>query len=277
MELLTSADVWIAFATLLVLEIVLGVDNVVFISILAGRLPACQQSRTRIVGLTLALITRILLLLSLSWVIGLTAPLFSVGGHQVSGRDLILLAGGAFLVVKSTHEMHRRVEGAESHEEGRGASSFASVLVQIVVLDVVFSLDSVITAVGMVDQLAVMIAAVLVAIALMMALARTISEFVNRHPTVKMLALAFLLLIGGSLIADGLHYHIPKGYIYGPIAFSVFVEAMNLWAGARTARRRARAAGVDTSAEAFLEAEIASAAGAGAPGPQGGQWAAVTY
>jgi predicted tellurium resistance membrane protein TerC len=176
MELLTSADVWIAFATLLVLEIVLGVDNVVFISILAGRLPARQQSRARIVGLTLALITRILLLLSLSWVIGLTAPLFSVGGHQVSGRDLILLAGGAFLVVKSTHEMHRRVEGAESHEEGRGASSFASVLVQIVVLDVVFSSDSVITAVGMVDQLAVMIAAVLVAIALMMALARTISE-----------------------------------------------------------------------------------------------------
>jgi predicted tellurium resistance membrane protein TerC len=244
MELLTSADVWIAFATLLVLEIVLGVDNVVFISILAGRLPARQQSRARIVGLTLALITRILLLLSLSWVIGLTAPLFSVGGHQVSGRDLILLAGGAFLVVKSTHEMHRRVEGAESHEEGRGASSFASVLV---------------------------------AIALMMALARTISEFVNRHPTVRMLALAFLLLIGGSLIADGLHYHIPKGYIYGPIAFSVFVEAMNLWAGARTARRRARAAGVDTSAEAFLEAEIASGAGAGATGPQGGQWAAVTY
>jgi predicted tellurium resistance membrane protein TerC len=238
MEWLTSADIWIAFGTLLLLEIVLGIDNVVFISILSGRLPARQRPRARFVGLSLALITRVLLLLSLSWLVGLTAPLVTLAGYQLSGRDLILLAGGVFLVVKSTLEIHRRIDGVtEQHERGP-ATSFAGVLAQIVVLDVVFSLDSVITAVGMVDQVAVMIAAVMVAIGLMMVLARPIGDFVERHPTVKMLALAFLLIIGVSLIADGLGYHIPKGYVYGPIAFSVFVEALNLWAAGRRSAKR---------------------------------------
>ncbi len=250
MELLTSADIWIAFATLLLLEIVLGIDNIVFISILSGRLPTAQQPRARLIGLSLALITRVLLLLGLSWVIGLTAPLFTLAGHQISGRDLILVVGGLFLVVKATYEIHHRVEG---HDEdtargGRPAAAFGSVIAQIVALDVVFSLDSVITAVGMVDQVWVMIAAVVIAIALMMVLAGSISEFINRHPTVKMLALSFLLLIGGSLIADGFGFHIPKGYVYGPIAFSVFVEGLNLWARARQARR-ARPASQVTSGE----------------------------
>jgi len=236
METLLSADVWIAFATLLLLEIVLGVDNIIFISILAGRLPAHQQARARVIGLGLALITRILLLFSLSWVIGLTVPLFGVLGHEISGRDLILIAGGLFLLVKATREIHARVEGEDEHHSGRAAASFAGVLVQIMLLDVVFSLDSVITAVGMVDELWIMVAAVLVAVGIMMALAGSISAFVNQHPTVKMLALAFLVLIGGSLIADGLDFHIPKGYVYGPIAFSVFVEGLNLLA----ARRRRR-------------------------------------
>jgi len=231
MEWLTSADVWVAFTTLLLLEIVLGIDNIVFISILAGRLPHHQQHRARTIGLALALITRVLLLLSLSWVVGLTAPLFAVGGHEISGRDLILIVGGLFLLVKSTYEIHHRLEGDDDlPRAGRAAASFAGVLVQIVVLDMVFSLDSVITAVGMVDRLSVMIAAVMIAIGIMMVLARTIGEFIDRHPTVKMLALAFLLLIGGSLIADGFDVHIPKGYVYGPIAFSIFVESLNLLA-----------------------------------------------
>lgn len=243
MDLLTSADIWIAFATLLLLEIVLGIDNIVFISILSGRLPARQQPRARIIGLSLALITRVLLLVGLSWVIGLTASLFTVAGRHISGRDLILIVGGLFLVVKATYEIHHRVEGHDDGAggDGRPAAGFASVIAQIVALDVVFSLDSVITAVGMVDQVWVMIAAVMIAIALMMVLAGAISEFINRHPTVKMLALSFLLLIGGSLIADGFDFHIPKGYVYGPIAFSIFVEGLNLWAGARQARRARQA------------------------------------
>jgi predicted tellurium resistance membrane protein TerC len=237
MDWLTSPDIWLAFGTLLLLEIVLGVDNIVFISILAGRLPEHQRGRARITGLALALITRILLLLSLSWVIGLTQPLFAVAGHEISGRDIILIAGGLFLLVKSTIEIHARLEGhAESHGSGGRAASLRGVLIQIMLLDVVFSLDSIITAVGMVDQLSVMIAAVLAAVAIMMVLARPISEFVERHPTIKMLALAFLLLIGGSLIADGFDFHIPKGYIYGPIAFSLFVEGLNLWAASRQRR-----------------------------------------
>jgi predicted tellurium resistance membrane protein TerC len=236
MEWLTSADIWISLITLLLLEIVLGIDNVVFISILAGRLPEHQRPRARIIGLSLALITRVLLLFSLSWVIGLTAPWFTVGGHEISGRDVILIAGGLFLLAKSTYEIHHRIEGEGEQGAGRGAASFAGVLVQIVLLDIVFSLDSVITAVGMVDQLWVMIVAVMVAIGLMMFLAGAISAFVDRHPTVKMLALSFLLLIGGSLIADGLDYHVPKGYVYGPIAFSILVESLNLAA----ARRRQR-------------------------------------
>uniref|UniRef100_UPI0031E369CE TerC family protein n=1 Tax=Saccharothrix mutabilis TaxID=33921 RepID=UPI0031E369CE len=233
-EWMLSPELWIAFATLLLLEVVLGIDNIVFISILAGRLPAERQRRARLVGLSLALITRLLLLASLSWVIGLTAPLFAVFGQEISGRDLILLLGGLFLLVKATYEIHEQLEGAE-HAATRKAASFASVIAQILVLDVVFSLDSVITAVGMVDELGVMVAAVVVAMVVMLVSAGRISDFVNRHPTVKMLALSFLLLIGGSLIAEGFDQHIPKGYVYGPIAFSIFVEFLNLRVRAKRA------------------------------------------
>ncbi len=222
-----SPELWIAFGTLLLLEIVLGIDNVIFISILAGRLPEHEQKRARVIGLALALVTRLLLLASLSWVIGLTAPLFTAFGEEISGRDLILLLGGLFLLGKATYEIHEQLEGAE-HRTDRKVASFASVVAQILVLDVVFSLDSVITAVGMVDELGVMVAAVLVAMVIMLLSAGPISEFVNRHPTVKMLALSFLLLIGGSLVAEGFDHHIPKGYVYGPIAFSIFVEFLNL-------------------------------------------------
>jgi len=229
MELLTDPQSWIAFATLLALEIVLGVDNVVFISILAGKLPAGEQKRARTMGLALALITRILLLLSLSWIIRLTAPLFTVLGQEISGRDLILIVGGLFLIGKSTHEMHARLEGEEGEDgEKRARVSFAGVIVQILLLDIVFSLDSVITAVGMVDELAIMVAAVIVALIVMLAAAGKISRFVEGHPTVKMLALAFLLLIGTTLIAEGFGQHIPKGYIYSSMAFSLFVEVLNL-------------------------------------------------
>jgi predicted tellurium resistance membrane protein TerC len=228
MELLSNPQVWIAFGTLLLLEIVLGVDNVVFISILAGKLPAADRKRARTIGLSLALITRILLLLSLAWIVKLTAPLFAVLGHPISGRDLILLLGGLFLIGKSTHEMHGHLEGESGHASGGRPPGFASVIAQILVLDVVFSLDSVITAVGMVDQIEVMIAAVVVALIVMLGFAGTISGFVERHPTLKMLALAFLLLIGTTLIAEGLGQHISKGYIYSAMAFSLFVEGLNL-------------------------------------------------
>ncbi|GLW91098.1 TerC family protein [Actinokineospora globicatena] len=234
MDWMLSPELWIAFGTLLLLEVVLGIDNIVFISILAGRLPPEQQQRARIVGLSLALITRLLLLASLSWVIGLTAPLFTALGQEISGRDLILLLGGLFLLGKATFEIHEQLEGTE-HATTRKAVSFGSVIAQILVLDVVFSLDSVITAVGMVDELGIMVAAVVVAMVIMLVSAKAISEFVNRHPTVKMLALSFLLLIGGSLIAEGFDQHIPKGYVYGPIAFSVFVEFLNLRAKAKRA------------------------------------------
>ncbi|GIJ43759.1 membrane protein [Virgisporangium aliadipatigenens] len=238
MELLASPEVWVAFATLLLLEVVLGIDNVVFISILAGRLPHAQQARARTIGLSLALITRLLLLASLSWVIGLTAPLFTVIGQEISGRDLILFLGGLFLVGKATFEIHEHLEGAEHGTAGK-ATSFAAVIAQILVLDVVFSLDSVITAVGMVDELSIMVAAVIVAMIIMLVSAGTVSRFVNQHPTVKMLALSFLLLIGGSLIAESLDQHIPKGYVYGPIAFSIFVELLNLKVRSRQQRRDA--------------------------------------
>ena len=228
MEWLTDPQTWIAFLTLTALEIVLGIDNIVFISILADKLPADQQKRARTIGLALALGTRILLLLSLSWVIGLTQPLFSLFGHDMSGRDLVLLLGGLFLIGKSTHEIHGSLEGAEEHRMARAAASFASILIQIALLDIVFSLDSVITAVGMVDQIGVMIAAVVIAIAFMMFAAGAVSGFVKRHPTVKMLALSFLLLIGVMLLAEGFGRHIPKGYIYFAMAFSVFVEMLNL-------------------------------------------------
>ncbi|MGA3564617.1 TerC family protein [Melissospora conviva] len=237
MELLASPELWIAFATLLLLEVVLGIDNVVFISILAGRLPAHQQARARTIGLSLALVTRLILLASLSWVIGLTAPLFTVLGQEISGRDLILLLGGLFLLGKATYEIHEHLEGEEHAKSGK-VVSFGAVIAQILVLDVVFSLDSVITAVGMVDELLVMVAAVIVAMVIMLVSAGAISAFVNKHPTVKMLALSFLVLIGASLIAEGFDQHIPKGYVYGPIAFSVLVEFLNLRARRNRGERK---------------------------------------
>ena len=228
MEWLADPQSWIAFLTLLGLEIVLGVDNVVFISILAGKLPVSQQSKARYVGLGLAMFMRVGLLFSLSWVIRLTAPLFSVLGHEISGRDLILIIGGLFLVAKATHEIHQKLEGEEGHSSARVAPSFNSVIIQVLLLDLVFSLDSVITAVGMVDDISIMISAVVIAVVFMMFFAASISNFVERHPTFKMLALSFLLLIGFTLIAEGWGAHIPKGYVYVAMAFSVFVEILNL-------------------------------------------------
>lgn len=228
MEVLFDPQLWIAFFTLAVLELVLGIDNIIFISILSDKLPEESRPKARLIGLSLALVMRILLLLSLTWVMGLTEPLFTVFGWPVSGRDLILIGGGLFLIGKSTHEIHGALEGEEGHTAGKVYSSFASVIVQISLLDIVFSLDSVITAIGMVDNIWVMIAAVIVAIVAMMLFANPISNFVGRHPTIKMLALAFLLLIGFTLVTEGLHQHIPKGYIYFAMAFSVFVEFLNM-------------------------------------------------
>ena len=224
----STAEGWVAFATLTVLEIVLGIDNIVFISILAGKLRAEERERARKVGLSLAMFIRIALLLSITWVMGLTEPIFTVVGTNISGRDLILLIGGLFLIAKSTHEIHDKLEGTEGAASKKVAASFAAVIVQILLLDIVFSLDSVITAVGMAEQVSIMILAVVVAVGVMLVSARPISEFVERHPTVKMLALAFLILIGVSLIGEGLDQHIPKGYIYFAMAFSVFVEMINL-------------------------------------------------
>jgi predicted tellurium resistance membrane protein TerC len=224
----TSIEGWIALLTLTVLEVVLGIDNIIFISILAGKLPQADRARARRVGLSLAMIIRILLLLSITWVMSLTAPLFSVFEQDVSGRDLILILGGLFLLGKSTLEIHEKLEGVEGHGSARVAASFVSVIVQILLLDIVFSLDSVITAVGMADDVAVMILAVIIAVGVMLFSAGAISDFVDRHPTVKILALSFLLLIGVSLIAEGFDQHIPKGYIYFAMAFSVFVEMINL-------------------------------------------------
>ena len=234
MDWLTDPQVWIAFLTLTILEVVLGIDNIVFISILVDKLPARQQPGAYRLGLGLAMIMRILLLFSLSWMMGLTEPLFTlplVG--EMSGRDLVLVVGGLFLLAKSTHEIHGRLEGAEGERSGRAAASYGAVLAQIMALDIVFSLDSVITAVGMTQQVGVMIAAVVVAVLVMMAFARPIGDFVGRRPTVKMLALAFLLAIGVMLIADGFGHHVPKGYIYFAMAFSLFVEMLNLRAGHR--------------------------------------------
>ena len=230
MDALLSVEGAISLATLTLtaLEIVLGVDNVVFISILAGKLPPEKRARARQVGLGLAMFMRIALLLAISWVIGLTAPLFNVLNQEISGRDLILLVGGLFLLAKSTHEMHGQLEGEEGHSSSRVAASFGAVIVQILLLDIVFSLDSVITAVGMADDIGVMIAAVVIAVGFMMFFAGRISSFVEKHPTVKMLALSFLLLIGMSLIAESFDLHIPKGYIYFAMAFSLFVEVINM-------------------------------------------------
>ncbi|MEY5068309.1 MAG: hypothetical protein RLZ47_171 [Bacteroidota bacterium] len=240
MEFLSNPEIWISLITLTVLEIVLGIDNIIFISILAGKLPENQQRKARQVGLALAMITRVLLLLSLSWIMTLTATLFNMGDWlgltegewfqklAISGRDLILLIGGLFLIYKSTSEIHEKLEGAEHAQGSKKKLSFSATIFQILLLDIVFSLDSVITAVGMADHVEVMIAAVIIAVLVMMVSAGAISNFVNRHPTVKMLALSFLLLIGVSLLAEAFEQHIPKGYIYFAMAFSVLVEMLNL-------------------------------------------------
>lgn len=228
MDWLSDPTAWIGLLTLTILEIVLGIDNVVFVSILSGRLPADRQQKARTIGLALAMVMRILLLFSLSWITGLTRPLVTVGTVDITGRALILVGGGLFLLAKSTHEIHDEIEGEEEHENASIHPAFIAVLVQIALLDIVFSLDSVITAVGMVDEISIMIIAVIFAIAVMMIFAGPISRFVQRHPTIKMLALSFLLLIGVNLIAEGIGFHIPKGYTYFAMAFAVGVEILNL-------------------------------------------------
>jgi predicted tellurium resistance membrane protein TerC len=228
MEWLVSPEVWIAFATLLALEIVLGIDNVIFIAILADKLPERDRGRARKLGLGLAMLVRILLLLSIAWMARLVRPLFAVLGQEISGRDLILIGGGLFLIAKSTFEIHGSLEGAEPGRQASGKAAFRGVIVQILLLDVVFSLDSVITAVGMTDRVPVMVAAVIGAVLVMLAFSGPIAEFVRRHPTVKMLALSFLILIGVALLGEGLEFHIPKGYVYFAMAFSVAVEMLNL-------------------------------------------------
>jgi predicted tellurium resistance membrane protein TerC len=228
MDWINHPEAWIALATLTVLEIVLGIDNIVFISILADRVRPEARARARQLGLLLAMFTRIALLFSIVWIMRLTAPLFSVLEHEVSGRDLILMAGGIFLLYKSTREIHHKLEGEEAGGRSRGSSSFLGVIVQIAILDIVFSLDSVITAVGVADDLAVMVIAVVIAVGFMMLSASNVSRFVNQHPTIKMLALSFLLLIGMALVAEGMHQEIPKGYIYFAMGFSIFVEMLNL-------------------------------------------------
>jgi predicted tellurium resistance membrane protein TerC len=228
MDWLSDPSAWIALLTLTALEIVLGIDNIIFISILAGKLPEEQRNRARVIGLAAAMVTRILLLLSLTWIMRLTSPLFTVLGNEISGRDLILILGGLFLLAKATHEIHQKLEGEIGEGSRRVAPTFKSVIIQIMLLDIVFSLDSVITAVGMADEVSIMIIAVVIAVGIMMVSARPISEFVERHPTVKMLAVSFLLLIGVTLIAEGLGQHISKGYIYFAMGFSVFVEMLNL-------------------------------------------------
>ena len=228
MEWISNPQAWIAFLTLVALEIVLGIDNIIFISILSGKLPPEQQARARYIGLGLALILRVILLFSLSWVIGLTAPLFTVLNQEISGRDLILLAGGLFLLGKATFEIHDSLEGVHGHASTSVKKSFVSIIIQILLLDAVFSLDSVITAIGMVEDVTIMISAVVVAIAFMMFFAAPVGNFVSRHPTIKMLALSFLLLIGLTLIVEAFDVHVPKGYIYFAMGFSVFVEFLNM-------------------------------------------------
>jgi predicted tellurium resistance membrane protein TerC len=239
MDWLSDPQVWASLVTLTALEIVLGIDNLVFIAIVAGRLPPERQNAARQVGLSLALITRLALLASITWIIGLTQPVFAIFDQPVSWRDIVLLAGGLFLLYKGTKEIHQRLEG-EAHEKARSRrTSFAGVIAQIMVLDVVFSLDSVITAVGMANTLWVMATAIIIAVVIMLAASRPLADFVERHPTVKMLALSFLLLIGMTLIADGAGFHVPKGYIYAAIGFSVAVEGLNQFSAQR---RRSRAA-----------------------------------
>jgi predicted tellurium resistance membrane protein TerC len=228
MDWLSDPQAWIALVTLTALEIVLGVDNIIFISILVGKLPRAQQQTARLIGLGLAMLMRIALLFSITWIASMSEPLVTVSEYGFSGRDFVLMGGGLFLLAKSTIEIHNKLEGEEHGRSAKGRAAFASVLTQIVLLDIVFSLDSVITAIGMANQLGVMVTAVIVAVGFMMVFAGAIGEFVQRHPTVKMLALAFLLLIGVALLADGLHQHLPRGYIYFAMGFSVFVEMLNL-------------------------------------------------
>lgn len=229
LELLTDPNAWLAFATLATLEIVLGIDNLIFISILAGKLPADRQDLARKAGIAAALVSRLVLLFALTWIMKLTAPLFALFGNELSGKDLVLILGGVFLIYKATKEIHDKLEGASDAPGMVGAAkSFASVIVQIMFVDMVFSLDSIITAVGMVDELAIMVAAVVAAVVFMFAFAGAVQGFVDRHPTIKMLALAFLLVIGVALIADGLAFHIPKGYIYSAMAFAIAVEMLNI-------------------------------------------------
>jgi len=228
MKLLTDPQVWLALVTLTALEIVLGIDNIIFISIQAGKLPRDLQEKARLVGLGLAMFIRIALLFSLTWLMGLTTPLFSILGNEISGRDLILITGGLFLLWKSTHEIHEKLEGEDAVSAKSIGTSFSGVIIQILLLDIVFSLDSIITALGMASHLAVMVAAVVLAVGFMMFFSGKISAFVEKHPTIKMLALSFLLLIGVALIGDGFDMHIPKGYIYFAMAFSVIVEMLNL-------------------------------------------------
>lgn len=232
MEWLLDPNAWLALATLTALEIVLGIDNIIFISILVGRLPEHQRAKARTIGITLAMVSRIALLLSLAWMMTLTAPLFTLFGHELSGRDLILIAGGLFLLWKSVHEIHASLEGEEEpagdDTGGRLVSSFGGVITQIAIIDIVFSLDSVITAVGMVDEIAIMVIAIIAAVIVMLVAVGPISEFVDRHPTIKILALSFLILVGVALIGEGWDLHIPKGYIYFAMAFSVGVEMLNI-------------------------------------------------
>jgi predicted tellurium resistance membrane protein TerC len=228
MEWLTNPQVWMALVTLTTLEIVLGIDNIIFISIQASKLPAHQQEKARLIGLGLAMFIRVALLFSLTWLMGLTAPLFTVMGNEISGRDLILISGGLFLLWKSTMEIHEKLEGDETISSARVGVTFGAVIVQILLLDIVFSLDSIITALGMATQLAVLVTAVVISVIFMMLFSGKISTFVEKHPTIKMLALSFLLLIGVALIGDGFDMHIPKGYIYFAMAFSVMVEMFNL-------------------------------------------------
>ncbi len=233
MDWLTNPEVWVALVTLTVLEVVLGVDNVIFISILASKLPREEQDRARVVGLSLAALTRILFLLSIAWIMALKKPLFAVLGLEVTGKDLVLIAGGLFLIYKAVREIHERLEGEPGHAVKRVAPSFHSVIAQVLLLDIVFSIDSVITAVGLTRFVGVMVAAILISVAVMLLASKGIYAFVNRHPTVKMLALSFLLLVGFTLVAEGTGVHIPKGYVYFAMGFAVFVEWLNLRAGLR--------------------------------------------
>jgi predicted tellurium resistance membrane protein TerC len=239
LELLSDPHAWISLATLSVLEIVLGIDNIIFLTIVSARLPEAQQALARRIGLGLALLARILLLFSLTWMIGLTQPIFAIGEFEVSWRDIVLAGGGLFLIVKGTMETHHMLEGYGG-ESVAGTASFAAVIAQIVMLDLVFSLDSVITAIGIAEHIPIMVAAIVIAMAVMLLAAEPTARFVNAHPTVKMLALSFLLLVGAALVADGMHFHIPRGYLYFAIAFSIGVESLNLLAARARKRRAAR-------------------------------------